>query len=120
MRRSRNSVALEISKRRLEKLRSIDPLLDFGGGMSIENFAKSINELDDLQASYNQNLSGLDGQLSIIKDKENALLEMRDRFLKLVGGKYGTDSTEYLNAGGVKKSDRKRRQMGMSKDDKES
>jgi len=121
MRRSRNSVALEISKRRLEKLRSIDPILDFGGGMSIENFVKAIDELDDLQASYNQSLSDLDGQLSIIKGKEEELREMRDRFLKLVGGKYGTDSTEYLYAGGVKKSERKRRQiMGMSKLPKES
>ncbi|HLO54112.1 MAG TPA: hypothetical protein VK169_07495 [Saprospiraceae bacterium] len=121
MRKSRNSIAIEISKRRLEKLRSIAPDLDFGGGMSIPNFSKAIDELDDLQAAYNQSLSVLDGQLSIIKRKEEELREMRDRFLKLVGGKYGTDSIEFLNAGGVPKSERKRRQiMGRSKVPKES
>jgi hypothetical protein len=121
MRKSRNSIVLEISKRRLERLRSIAPDLDFGDGMSIPNFNKAIDELDDLQAAYNQSLSILDGQLSIMKRKEDELREMRDRFLKLVGGKFGTDSIEFLNAGGVPKSERKRRQLvGMSKPPKES
>ena len=111
MRRSRNSIALEISKRRLEKLRSIDPALDFGSGMSIASFITAIDQLDELQAAYNQSLSDLDGQLSIIKIKEKELREMRDRFLKLVGGKYGTNSTEYVNAGGVQKDARKRRPL---------
>ena len=106
---------MEISKRRLEKLRSIDPVLDFGGGMSIASFVTAIDQLDDLQATYNQSLSDLDGQLSIIKLKEGELREMRDRFLKLVGGKYGLDSTEYVNAGGVKKSARRRRSVMVSK-----
>ena len=121
MRKSRNSIALEISKRRLEKLRSIDPVLDFGGGMSIATFVAAIDQLEGLQGTYNQSLSDLDGQLSIIKGKEVELREMRDRFLKLVGGKYGTDSTEYVNAGGVKKSERRRRiTMGIKKVPKES
>ena len=121
MRKSRNSIVLEISKRRLEKLRSIDPALDFGGGMSITGFVTAIDQLDDLQADYNQSLSDLDGKLSIIKGKEAELREMRDRFLKLVGGKYGMESTEYVNAGGVKKSERRRRiSMGIKKLSKES
>lgn len=110
-----------MSKRRLEKLRSIDPVLDFGDGMSLASFVTAINQLDGLQAVYNQSLSNLDGQLSIIKDTERGLQEMRERFLKLVGGKYGMDSTEYVNAGGVKKSERIwRMSKAMKKTPKES
>ena len=111
MRKTRNSQALEISKRRLEKLRSIDPALDLGGGMSIAAFAAAIDQLEGYQATYNQTLSDLDGQLSVIKDKEVEIRELRDRFLKLIGGKFGTNSTEYTNAGGTRKSERKKRNL---------
>lgn len=109
MRRSRGSLAIDISNRRLEKLRSIDPALDFGDGMSIVAFSTAIDELEGLLGIYNQHLSTLDGQLSVIQKKESELRDFRDRMLRLVGGKYGTNSTEYVNAGGTQKSARRRR-----------
>ena len=59
MRPTRSSQALEIARRRLERLQSITPIPDFGTGFSIKD--------------------------------------------------YGKDSEEYVAAGGVRKSERKKR-----------
>ncbi len=104
----KRSFALEISKRRNEGLKNIDPVLDLGNGLTLSIFQSAIAELENLIGDYNNAISDLGGKLTAIKAKERALRDLRERMLTSVAGKFGKDSVEYVLAGGVRKSERKR------------
>lgn len=114
MRLKKRSVALEIAKSRYEGLKNIDPTLDLGNGMTNQLFSTSIMEVETMVGEYNSVISDLDGKLSAIKAKERSLRELRERMLLAVAVKYGKDSVEYVFAGGVRKSERKRPKSKMS------
>lgn len=105
---TRSSKALEISRRRLERLKSIDPLPDFGTGFSITDFESKINELADQESDYNTARSDVDAKRTSLKKKERELLDYRERILTAIAFVYGKDSEEYVAAGGIRKSERKR------------
>ena len=105
---SRTSKALEISRRRLERLKSIVPTPDFGTGFSIADFESKINELAIMQAEYNKARSDLDAQLSSLREEERELLDYRERILTAIAFVYGKDTPQYVAAGGIRKSERKR------------
>ncbi len=105
---SRTSKALEISRRRLERLKSIVPTPDFGTGFSISDFESKINELAIKQAEYNSTRSELDSKLTTLKKSERELLDYRERILTAIAFVYGKDTEEYVAAGGIRKSERKR------------
>jgi len=105
---SRTSKALEISRRRLERLKSIVPTPDFGTGFSIADFESKINELAIKQAEYNKARSDLDAQLSSLREEERELLDYRERILTAIAFVYGKDTPQYVAAGGIRKSERKR------------
>jgi hypothetical protein len=73
---SRTSKALEISRRRLERLKSIVPTPDFGTGFSIADFESKINELAIKQAEYNKARSDLDAQLSTLREEEERIIRL--------------------------------------------
>ena len=105
---SRTSKALEISRRRLERLKSIVPTPDFGTGFSIADFESKINELAIMQAEYNKARSDLDAQLTSLREEERELLDYRERILTAIAFVYGKDTPQYVAAGGIRKSERKR------------
>jgi hypothetical protein len=106
--KSRTSKALEISRRRLERLRSITPAPDFGTGFSIADFETKINETAAIEADYNKTRSDLDSKLTTLRKKERELLDYRERILTAIAFVFGKDSEEYVAAGGTRKSERKR------------
>ena len=110
MRKTRSSKVLEISKRRLERLKAINPPLQTSEGISVTDYETSINQLESMEAAYNTSVSDLDSQLSAIKVKEKSVRDQRERMLQLVAAKYGKDSDEYVAAGGIRKSERKKPQ----------
>jgi len=110
MRKTRSSKVLEISKRRLERLKSINPPLQSNEGISITDYETSINQLESMEATYNTSVSDLDSQLSAIKTKEKSIRDQRERMLQFVAAKFGKDSDEYVAAGGIRKSERKKPQ----------
>jgi len=114
MRLTRSSATLEIARRRLERLKSITPIPDFGVGFTISDYETEINNLALLEATYNTTVSSLDAQLSEIRVKEKALRDMRERMLSSIAFLYGKDSDEYVAAGGIRKSERKRPRAKMS------
>ena len=114
---SRTSKALEMARRRLERLKSITPTPDFGAGFSIADFESKINELASSEAAYNMARSDVDSKLSAIKKKERELLDFRERILTAVAFVFGKDSEEYVAAGGVRKSDRKRSRLKATPSD---
>lgn len=63
-----------------------------------------------MEATYNTSVSDLDSQLSAIKTKEKSIRDQRERMLQFVAAKFGKDSDEYVAAGGIRKSERKKPQ----------
>ncbi len=105
---TRTSSALASSLRRWERLSSIIPQPDFGAGFTIADFKTKIDALASLEANYNRARSEVDAQLSTLKKAEKELLDYRERILTAIAFIYGKDSEEYVAAGGVRKSERKR------------
>ena len=108
MRRSRSSKSLQISRRRLEKLSGINPAPNLAAGITISDFAVKIDEVAATEASYNTSLSESDTILTVLKVKERELRDIRERMLTAIAFLYGKDTEQYVAAGGIRKSERKR------------
>ena len=90
-------------------LKSIDPALDLGGGLTCAALDAAIQTALGRLEAYNTALSQVDAALNELQAAEKALAGLGERCLAAVKGRYGGDSTEYEKAGGTRKSDRKRR-----------
>lgn len=108
MRPTRMSAVLEDSLRRLERIKAIDPPPNFGTGFSIADYETSLNELRLVLGSYNTAIGTVDQLLTQLKMKEKGIRDKRERVLTAIAFIYGKDSDEYVAAGGIRKSERKR------------
>lgn len=114
MRPSKMSPTLEDGLRRLERIKAIFPVPNFGTGFSIADFEANLNELRTCLASYNTAIATADQFLTQLKVKEKTTRDMRERLLTAIAFIYGKDSDEYVAAGGVRKSERKKRSVKMT------
>lgn len=99
----RNSAALARAERRLESLRSIDPTLNLGGGLTVANFSSLIGDLAARLAAYNTTLSTVDKLADDVKATETAVNIMAEKMLSAVAIHYGRNSQEYEMAGGTRR-----------------
>ena len=99
---------LQPGKIRLARLKTIDPALDLGGGVSVTTLDAAIEEGEIELDKYNQVLAKGDQQLNIYKAKVKTVNDLSKRALSGVGTRFGEDSDEYEMAGGVRTSERKR------------
>jgi len=106
-RKKRKSSAMDKARKRLAGVKSIDPLLDLGNGLSAAEYDAKIETLEDALEVYNEVLSTADEKLNEVEREEDELNELSDRMLKGVGAAFGTDSNEYEMAGGTRKSEKK-------------
>lgn len=104
----RKSVALEKARKRLAGIKSIDSTLDMGNGLSVAEYEAIIGTCQDKVDKYNKQLSVADERQNIAEASEKELNEFSERMLEAVGSVYGHDSNEYEQAGGRRKSERKR------------
>jgi hypothetical protein len=108
----RKSPAADKATTRAAALSSISPTLDLGNGLTLAAYNTAIAAINGPNtgrlAVYNATLSSLDGQLTDLKAAETALNTMSDLMLAGVGVKYGKNSDQYQQAGGVRTSDRKK------------
>lgn len=93
---------------RLSAVKSIDAKLDLGNGINVEVYEQQINDLRDKLNAYNTMLSQVDAQLNEINELDKVLRDYSERMLAGIASKYGKNSNEYEQAGGKKKSERKR------------
>lgn len=107
-RRKRGSKILDKAQRRIAALKSINPTLDLGNGVSIEAFATAIKTTQDRLEAYNSSLSTVDMAQEVFELAEKSLMELTEHMLVSVAAKYGKNSDEYKMAGGIRRSDRKR------------
>lgn len=71
-RQKRSSLALEKAERRAASLKSINPALNLGDGLTLESYVLQIEGLRHQLASYNESLSFADRALSTCKTPKNS------------------------------------------------
>ena len=108
MARQRKMVSARVSdaEARLANLKSIDPALNMGTGLTIAAFQTAISDSRTAVDVYNQTLALADSQANDIVQKDKIVQDISVRMLAAVGAKYGYDSDEYEQAGGTRKSER--------------
>lgn len=107
-RKKRGSRVLEQAIARLNGLKTINPTLDFGNGLSVTAFEQAINSFRTKLDGYNQKLSDIDEELNTLEADERVLKDLNGRFLAGTGAMYGKNSSQYDVVGGVRLDDRKR------------
>jgi hypothetical protein len=107
-RTKRTSSILETARQRLAGLKSITPAPDFGAALTLVGYEADITSFSDKLDSYNEKLSALDSLQNEIDTSEMALREKNTRLLSAAEAHYGPDSNEYEQAGGTRRSERKR------------
>jgi len=104
----RVSRILESARVRLAAVKSIDPNLDLGNGVTAADFDAKIGVADESLGGYNTALSLID-ECAIAFDRlEDAVNDHHERVLPGVDSKFGRDSVEYEKAGGTRKSEGRR------------
>lgn len=111
-RRKRDSKLLPLLQNRIAGLKSIHEKLDLGGGVSVASLTKTHHALSSALANYNKLLSDVDGALNEVVSLEIEARDLVERTLAGVATKYGKNSSEYEQAGGTRKSERKKRGTG--------
>lgn len=104
----KSSKDFENAIKRMASLKSIDPTLDLGNGLTVEAYQQSIDQVSNVMEAYNTQLSLADSLSSSLKEKERVLRSLTERMLTGVAAKFGKDSEQYQKAGGTRKSDRKK------------
>lgn len=99
-RQKRNSQVIEKAQRRLESLRSVDPLLNFGNNLSVSTYTEYIEQGQQAIAKYNTLLSMVDEAQQDLEGLEQQIADLSTRLLQSVGARYGKQSVEYMKAGG--------------------
>jgi hypothetical protein len=96
------------AKKRVDGMKSIDPALDLGDGVSVAALDRAIAGVTDKISAYNTKLSEIDQMDNEIKADIKALNTLSSRALKGGEFKYGRDSSEYEMMGGKRRSERRK------------
>jgi len=107
-RRKRDSKVLGILQKRIAGMQSIRSNLDLGAGLSVAVLTQVHRALNDALAHYNKLLSDTDAALNDVQELEAKGRELAERALAGIAAMYGKDSNEYEQAGGTRRSERKR------------
>jgi len=103
-----SSVSYEKAFRRIAAVKSIDKAFDLGNGLTAATYEVAITNVKNAMDDYNTTLSTVDDKLNFLKEKETALRDWNERILVGVAAKYGKSSSQYEQAGGKRKPERKR------------
>ena len=87
--KKRSSRMIVKMRSRVTGFKSIDPKLDLGNGLSAKTFAEKLDELLEMQASYNTVLADADVLKNRLNAAEKAISEYSERVLLAVAAKYG-------------------------------
>lgn len=105
----RVSRVLEKAQLRSARLKAINPKMDFGDACDLENMTQQIEKLRGKLETYNSAIAVVESTRAEIDEMEKSLGTLCERMLLGVGCRYGKDSSEYMMAGGTRKSDRIRK-----------
>lgn len=105
----KTSKVLEKAQVRVAGLKAVDPALDLGNGLTVVAFDAKIVSTSKKLADYNQQLAVVDEMQNQFVFEEESLGDLSERMLAGVGARFGRDSSQYEQAGGTRKSERKSR-----------
>jgi hypothetical protein len=109
MKTKRNrSIVIDRAQSRAAAISTITPAVELGGELSLATYQTSIAEAQTQLNAYNTKLTDADTFRREFERIERNLADLSERMLAGVGAIYGKNSVEYAQAGGVKKSERKR------------
>jgi hypothetical protein len=103
----RTSKVLEKAMVRLAGIKAINPTLDLGGGLTAVFFDTSVTDVQSKLEAYNQALAVVDEKYNTLIASEQNLNEASERIRAGVAARFGKNSSEYEQAGGVRKSERR-------------
>lgn len=104
-----STAILAKAESRLAGVRSINPKLDFGNGISVVAFEKEILAMRQKIAEYNTLLSNADKASNELEVLDKKMSDFTARMLTGVATNYGRSSNEYEMAGGVRQGERRRK-----------
>lgn len=99
---------LEKGVTRLAAIKSIDPVLDLGNGITATNYEVQVKAMQTKLNAYNTALSTIDNLYNDCNSQNDLLKDWNERILSGVATRFGKNSSQYEMAGGVKKSERKK------------
>lgn len=111
-RKKSSSQVLETGAKRAAGLEAIDPQLDLGNGLTLALYKTALTEAQTAMNTHNTAVAALDDADNTFKASEARLRDLNERMLAGVASKFGRDSSQYEQAGGTKKSERRRRKSG--------
>jgi hypothetical protein len=95
---------LDNAQTRAAGIKGIDAALDLGGGLTMAAFNTAIGNARTALDEF----SVVDDKLNAFVAAETTLRDISERILAGVAARYGKNSSQYEQAGGVRKSERKR------------
>ena len=104
----KSSAVLEKATKRLAGMKSIDPALDFGDGLSLSILETELQELQNQLFNYNMMLSTLDEAAGQMHATEQSINDRIERMLMGAAMRYGKSSLQYMQAGGTQRKSTKR------------
>lgn len=107
-RAKRKSMILDTARQRLSGIKAITPPVNFGPNLLVSDYEQAVNDLSGKIDRYNGTLATLDNLSNEIDADENDLRDRSARMLAATRAHYGPNSSEYEQAGGTRRSERKR------------
>jgi hypothetical protein len=98
---TRGSSEMDKAERRLAILKTIDPNLDLGYGLTVAAYSELIALLRTMLDQHNQKVAEIDSSRKTLDDLDRQLAQMSTRILAAVKIKYGKNSREYSQVGGT-------------------
>jgi hypothetical protein len=114
MTEQRKSATIEKALLDLANLKSIDPTLDLGGGISIEAMTALVEEARQAIETLNVATATISSNRRLIQEKESAIVDLSARIRLGVGSKFGRKSEEYRIANQASKRGRNSRPDAQS------
>jgi hypothetical protein len=90
-----NSHVVMTAQLGIDKLRSIDPKLDLGNGLTLDKFVSNVQTIQTAIAKYNTTAAELVNMNRAMREQEAVLRKDLKRLVMGVGAKYGEKSTQY-------------------------
>jgi hypothetical protein len=104
----RKSTSLDVAKSRWQGMVSKDPEMDLGNGLSAVAYKTAIDALEAKMLRVNRVSAEAQTERAELREMEQEMNDLNDRFFKGTAAKFGTSSSEYMAIGGTRKKDRRR------------
>ncbi|MGC2237916.1 MAG: hypothetical protein WA584_17280 [Pyrinomonadaceae bacterium] len=108
-RRKKATKEMRELRQKIAGMKSINPNFDAGNGVTVEAAETLINETEAALEDFNKSVATTDEKDNFFGGINKQVRDFNRKVIPATGLKYGRDSSEYEQVGGVRDSDRKKR-----------